>query len=89
MRGILVRSFWRHDPILYAPPRYRRACRYDAFVPDHLGTVALAIPSEFAALIADAEAAVGRLNAKAVPALVPLAAANLTPEELETKRPSS
>jgi hypothetical protein len=30
MRGNLVRRTWSYDPALYAPPRYRRTCHYDA-----------------------------------------------------------
>src|SRR6266702_2600962 len=36
MRGHYVGRTWQHDPSLYAPPRYRRACSYKAFVPDEL-----------------------------------------------------
>src|SRR3990170_4351483 len=34
MRGRLVRRTWKADPALYAPARYRRACSYEAFIPD-------------------------------------------------------
>lgn len=34
MRGTLIRRAWTYDPALYAPPKYRRACEYEAFVPD-------------------------------------------------------
>ena len=32
----LIESRWRYDPTLYAPPRYRRGCSYEAFIPDTL-----------------------------------------------------
>lgn len=86
MRGSLVRAFWRYDPALYAPPRYRRACRYDAFVPDALTGLAPAIPSDLAGVISDAEALIGRLNAKAVPALTPLARLLLRTESIASSK---
>ncbi len=32
MRGTLVAKTWEWDPTLYAPPRYRKACEYEAFI---------------------------------------------------------
>ena len=32
MRGHTIRRTWKHDPTLYAPPRYRRACSYAPFI---------------------------------------------------------
>lgn len=86
MRGTLVRANWRYDPALYAPPRYRRACRYDAFVPDPLAGLAPPIPSELAAGVSDAEALIGRLNAKAVPALAPFSRLLLRTESIASSK---
>ena len=36
MLGTLVTQAWEWDPALYAPPRYRKACKYEAFIPDAL-----------------------------------------------------
>jgi hypothetical protein len=33
MLGRYERRTWQHDPSLDAPPRYRRACSYDVFIP--------------------------------------------------------
>ena len=30
VRRQYVHQIWRADPAVYAPPRYRRACEYDA-----------------------------------------------------------
>ena len=46
MRGRYVSHTWAHDPSLYAPPKYRRACEYDAFVPDEITEFNPAIPAE-------------------------------------------
>lgn len=86
MRGTLVRTVWRYDPTLYAPPRYRRACRYDAFVPNPLAGVAPTLSSQLAGGVSDAEGLIGRLNAKAVPALAPLARLLLRTESIASSK---
>ena len=50
----------QYDPALYAPPRYRRACGYDAFVPNLLDTLP-AIAPEVAGTISAAEDAIRQL----------------------------
>ena len=37
IRGRLERHTWQYDPSLHAPARYRKACPYDAFIPDPIG----------------------------------------------------
>jgi hypothetical protein len=34
MRGRYEPGLWEWNPGIYAPARYRKGCRYDAFVPD-------------------------------------------------------
>ena len=36
MPGILSRRIWAHDPTIYAPAKYKRACSYESFVPELL-----------------------------------------------------
>ena len=55
MRGKAVRRVWRHDPTLYAPPRYRRACAYETFIPDLLRHEDFALPSDVAATLSEVE----------------------------------
>ena len=55
MRGRAVRRVWRHDPTLYAPPRYRRACAYETFIPDPLQHKDFALPSDVAATLSEVE----------------------------------
>jgi Fic family protein len=86
MRGNLVRRTWSYDPALYAPPRYRRACHYDAFLPDPVAGMSLSIPGDVAAVISDAEAAIARLNAKGTPALAPLARLLLRTESIASSK---
>jgi hypothetical protein len=44
MRGTLVRRTWEHDPARYAPPRFRRACQYESFIPDELSALPCSWP---------------------------------------------
>jgi hypothetical protein len=57
------------------PARYRRPCRYQAFVPDPVAGIDLSLPGALAGVVSDAEAAVRSLNASAAPGLAPLARA--------------
>src|SRR5881396_3084787 len=73
MRGNLVRRVWEHNPALYAPAKYRRACRYEAFVPDNIAGLDVILPGDVAGAVSDAEKAIANLNRDAGPALNPLA----------------
>ncbi|MGH7128839.1 MAG: Fic/DOC family N-terminal domain-containing protein [Planctomycetaceae bacterium] len=84
--GRLVSQVWQYDPSQYAPPRYRRACSYEAFVPDRLAGTDFAVDVRLAGLIADAERAVQQLNEEAHPALVPLARLLLRTESIASSR---
>jgi Fic family protein len=86
MRGTLRRATWRYDPALYAPPRYRHACSYDAFVPEPIAELSVSIPGELAAVVSDAEAAIGRLGAGAEPSLAPLARLLLRTESIASSK---
>lgn len=86
MRGRYVSQMWAHDPSLYAPPRYRNACRYDAFIPDALNDFNPGLPAELAGIVADAEAATRLLNDRARPALRPLARLLLRTESIASSK---
>src|SRR5947208_16248000 len=72
MRGNLVRRVWEHNPALYAPARYRRACAYEAFIPFPLSDLGLQVPGDVAGVVSDAEKAIADLNRRAGPDLIPL-----------------
>ena len=72
MRGTLVPLAWQYDPAQYAPPRYRRGCRYEAFVPHSLSDPP-PIAAAVAGTLSAAEHAIRELNAAAQPAPQPLA----------------
>jgi len=86
MRGNLARRVWEHNPALYAPARYRRACAYDAFIPLPLSDLALQVSGEVAGVVSDAEKAIADLNRRAGPELVPLARLLLRTESIASSK---
>ena len=86
MRGTLVSKTWAWDPVLYAPPRYRKACRYKAFIPDPLTDQEFELASSVAGVVSDAEQAIMALNAGSQPALEPLARLLLRTESIASSK---
>jgi Fic family protein len=86
MRGHLEPATWRYDPALYAAPRYRKACSYTAFVPDPIAGFVGSLSSDTAAVVSEAEAAIHALNARARPALAPLARLLLRTESIASSK---
>lgn len=74
------------DPTIHAARKYRRACKYDAFVPDKLLGLPLSLDATLAGLVSEAEAAVRSLNEVAVPALDPLARLLLRTESIASSK---
>lgn len=85
MRGTLLPRTWTYDPALYAPPRYRRACGYEAFLPACLDELPALDPA-VAGTVAAAEDAIRKLNAGAQPALAPLARLLLRTESIASSK---
>ena len=86
MRGRLASRTWEYDPVHYAPPQYRRACHYEAFIPDDLAHFAKPLTGELAGAISDAETAIHQLNARAFPGLAPLARLLLRSESIASSK---
>jgi len=86
MRGRTVTQVWQYDPTLYAPARYRRACTYEAFIPDPLNRTSFSLAHHVAGAASDAEAAIAELNAVARPTLVPLARLLLRTEAIASSK---
>jgi Fic family protein len=86
LRGHLKQATWQYDPALYAAPRYRKACSYNAFVPDPIASFVGSLSSDTAAAVSDAEAAIHALNATARPALAPLARLLLRTESIASSK---
>lgn len=86
MRGRLVKRTWRHDPALYAPARFRKACSYEAFIPDPVAGFGEPVGLEVTGIVSDAEHAIQGLNSRARPALAPLARLLLRTESIASSR---
>jgi Fic family protein len=84
--GRLIDRIWEANLERDTPARYRRACRYQAFVPDSLARLRPAIELELAGLVAEAEAQVQRLNEQARPALLPLSRLLLRTESIASSK---
>ena len=85
-RGRLVRRSWQYDPALYAPARHRRACSYDAFVPDLIAGFSPVLEGALAGVVSDAEARIIALNASARPALTPFSRLLLRTESIASSK---
>jgi Fic family protein len=86
MRGAFVTRSWHWDPALYAPSRYRRACTYEAFIPEPLTGTKFDLTSEQVGVVSDAQQAIMHLDAGAAPALAPLARLLLRTESIASSK---
>ena len=86
MPGQLISRTWASNTHIDAPPRYRKACQYEAFLPDELRSFALSLPLETTGLVSEGEANVRILNASAQPALAPLARLLLRTESIASSK---
>ena len=86
MRGRFEERVWEYHPDLYAPAAYRKACRYQAFVPDRLIGERFSLPADLSGVISDAEGEIRALNSSATPALAPLARLLLRTESIASSK---
>lgn len=86
MPGRTVELTWKHEPRLHAPAKYRKACRYRAYIPDPLRTLQLSVSAGAAGIAAEAEGAIRHLNADARPALAPLGRLLLRTESIASSK---
>jgi len=84
--GTYTDHIWKHNPTIYAPSPYRRACKYRAFIPDRLATLTVSLDAETAGAVSQAEQAIAALNAQAHPALAPLARLLLRTESIASSK---
>ena len=86
MRGRYETRTWQSQPELtQAPPRHRRACEYEVFLPEPLEADAYDLPGELATVVAEAEVAISQLNHFA-PQLTPLARLLLRTESIGSSK---
>ncbi len=86
MPGRYESRFWPSDPTRDAPPRHRRACRYEVHLPERLGTLEIRLDGALAALVSETEQALLALNAEGGPALAPLARLLLRTESIASSK---
>lgn len=86
MRGTLISKTWEWNPELYAPARYRRACKYEAFLPDPVRGIDFDLAAGVAGAVSEAEKAIHTLNARAQPALQPMARLLLRTESIASSK---
>src|SRR5579872_5332588 len=77
---------WRYDPAIYAPAKYKRACKYEAFIPDRLASLNLSLPAAVAGVASEAEGVIRTLNDGSRPALMPLARLLLRTESIASSK---
>lgn len=89
MPGTLVDGTWLYDPTLHAPEKYKRGCRYKAFVPDTLAALDVSANGDLMGLVAETENALRTLNEES-PAtlglLVPLSRLLLRSESIASSK---
>lgn len=86
MPGRLIQLTWASDPTIYAPPKYKRACRYDAFIPDPIAAIPLSLEAGIAGIVSEAESRIRSLNDGARPALAPMARLLLRTESIASSK---
>ena len=86
MPGRLLPRSWSYDPTIYAPPKYKRACRYDAFVPDTIAETVLSLDATTAGLVSEAEHRIRSLNDQRRTTLAPMARLLLRTESIASSK---
>ena len=86
MPGRVVSKTWKHDPTLQAPATYKRACRYESFIPEALSSLDVRLDSRQAGLVSEAEQAIRQLNESGDAALGPLARLLLRTESIASSK---
>lgn len=86
MPGRYESRIWPSDPTRDAPPRHRRACRYEVHLPEPLAGLDVRLDGALAALVSEAEQALIALNHEGGPALAPLARLLLRTESIASSK---
>lgn len=86
MSGQLIPKIWESNSAPYTPAKYKRACNYDAFLPDELAGRVFTLDASVAGLISEAETAIRALNQAGGNALDPLARLLLRTESIASSK---
>jgi Fic family protein len=77
---------WQHNPAISAPASYRKACKYEVFIPDSLENLSLTMDVDTLGAVSEAENAVRSLNQVAEPGLKPFARLLLRTESIASSK---
>lgn len=86
MPGRYEPRIWESDETRDAPPRHRRACRYEVHIPEPLSALDVRLDGALAALVSEAEQALIALNTDGGPELAPLARLLLRMESIASSK---
>ena len=86
MPGKTITKTWAHNPAIYAPAKYKRACKYGAFLPVKLADLPISLDGATMGVVSEAEHAIRDLNAAAGVALDPLARLLLRTESIASSK---
>ena len=86
MRGSRVTLTWPHKPASNAPSKYRKACKYEVYIPDSLASTPIQLGAHAMGMVSEAESAIRALNDVARPGLRPLARLLLRTESIASSR---
>jgi Fic family protein len=86
MPGRYVDRTWKYNPEIYAPAKYKRACKYRAFVPALLSNLRVSLDLSISGVVSEAESAIRELNDVGGPGLAPLARLLLRTESIASSK---
>ena len=86
MPGKTITKTWAHNPSIYAPAKYKRACKYDAFLPVKLADLPISLDGAAMGVVSEAENAIRDLNAAGGVALDPLSRLLLRTESIASSK---
>ncbi|MDO8501582.1 MAG: Fic family protein [Gemmatimonadaceae bacterium] len=77
---------WQYNSATNAPAKYRKACKYDVFIPDFLASSDIQLEAKTMGMVSEAENAIRTLNDVARPGLRPLARLLLRTESIASSK---
>ena len=86
MPGRYLDRTWTYKPEIYAPTKYKRACKYRAFIPTSLAALDVRLDLSISGVVSEAENAIRKLNDVGGPNLGPLARLLLRTESIASSK---
>ena len=86
MPGRYLDKTWPYKPEIYAPAKYKRACKYQSFIPARLSELDVSLGLSISGVVSEAELAIRELNDAAGPSLGALARLLLRTESIASSK---